>query len=123
MPFKTDIISRALKNTYFREVLYTTERTQLVVMSIPTNTDIGKEVHNGDQILIFVAGDGQVTLNGETSNVQAQDIVVVPEGTIHIVKNTGTTDLKLYTIYAPPQDNQGTLHKTIQDAQRAEKAT
>lgn len=120
MPFTTDIINRALKNTYFREVLYTTERTQLVLMSIPTGEEIGQETHNGDQIFIFVAGEGKAILNGKKVDVHAGDSVVVPAGTQHNFINTGTTDLKLYTIYAPAQHTPGTVHKTKKEAESEE---
>jgi len=115
--FNEDIVKRAKANSYFREVLATGPHSQVVVMSIPPGGDIGSEVHPDiDQVLVFVQGEGQAILNGEKSVVAADRLVLVPAGTRHNFVNTGKTDLRLYTIYAPPEHAPGTIHKTKADA-------
>ena len=42
--------------------------------------------------------------------------VVIPAGTKHNVINIGEIDLKLYSIYSPPEHKDGTVHKTKADA-------
>lgn len=116
MFFNKNIIELAKSNTYFRQVLYTTERSQVVVMSIPPQGEIGEEIHKVDQILIFVEGEGKAVLNDQPSAFHANHLVVVPAGTKHNFINTGKTDLKLYTIYAPPQHAQGVIDKTKYEA-------
>jgi mannose-6-phosphate isomerase-like protein (cupin superfamily) len=117
MAFNKDVIKLAKENTNFREVLFTTERTQLVLMSIEPGGEIGEESHKAaDQILVFVEGEGQAILNGVASPLKPGYCVVVPAGTKHNFKNTGQTALKLFTLYAPPQHKPGTIHKTKQDA-------
>ncbi len=116
MIFSQDVIKLAKENSNFRQVLFTTERTQLVLMSLVPKEDIGEEVHKADQILIFVAGEGEAILDGVSSPVLPHYVVVVPAGTRHNFKNTGTQDLKLFTIYTPPQHKPETLHKTKADA-------
>jgi len=123
MPFNEDIIRRAKANTYFREVLTTGPHSQVVVMSIPPGGDIGEEVHDDvDQTLVFVGGEGQAILDGEKSAVAADRLVHVPAGTHHNFVNTGKVDLRLYTIYAPPEHKPGTIHKTKAEADAAHAA-
>ena len=121
MFFNEDIDQRAERNTYFREVLATGEHSQIVVMCIPVGGEIGMEVHEGvDQVLIFVDGHGEAILNGERSEVSPGRLVHVPAGTQHNFVNTGSKDLRLYTIYAPPEHAPGTVHKTKAEADAAE---
>ena len=113
MSFNVDIVKKAKANSYFREVLATGPHSQVVVMSIPPGGEIGSEVHPDiDQVLIFVQGEGEAILNGEKSAIGVDRLVQVPAGTRHNFVNTGKTDLRLYTIYAPPEHAPGTIHKT-----------
>jgi mannose-6-phosphate isomerase-like protein (cupin superfamily) len=123
MPFNEDIVKRAKANSYFREVLATGPHSQVVVMSIPPGGDIGEEVHDDvDQTLVFVGGEGQAILDGEKSAVAVDRLVHVPAGTRHNFVNTGKVDLRLYTIYAPPEHKPGTIHKTKAEADAAHEA-
>jgi mannose-6-phosphate isomerase-like protein (cupin superfamily) len=123
MAFNEDIIERSTQNSYFREVVSTGPHSQVVVMSIPTDGEIGEETHdNVDQVLVFTAGEGEAILNGERSHVTAGRLVHVPAGTRHNFVNVGPGDLRLYTIYAPPEHAPGTVHHTRADAEAAEAA-
>ena len=46
---------------------------------------------------------------------------MIPAGKWHNIINTGNEPLKLYSIYAPPEHPQGTVHKTKSDAQASER--
>jgi len=117
MTFNVDIVAAAKANSSFREVLSTGPHAQVVVMSIPPRGEIGAEVHEHvDQILAFVQGEGVAILDGEESPVGRDRLVHVPAGSHHNVVNRGTTDLRLFTIYAPPQHAPGTIHRTKADA-------
>ena len=121
MAFNEDIVERAKHNTYFREVLSTGPHSQVVVMSIPPGGEIGDEVHTDvDQVLVFVWGEGVAILDGERSRVGPDRLVQVPAGTRHNFVNTGSTDLRLYTVYAPPEHAPGTIHRTKAEADQAE---
>jgi mannose-6-phosphate isomerase-like protein (cupin superfamily) len=121
MAFNVDIIGAAKANTFFREVLSTGPHAQVVVMSIPPGGEIGEEVHEDvDQVLAFVEGEGVAVLNGEESAVGPDRLVHVPAGTRHNFINRGAGDLRLYTIYAPPEHAPGTIHKTKAEADAAE---
>ncbi len=118
--FNEDIIKRVNDNTFFRQEILTNEHSQLVLMSVEPGDDIGEETHDVDQVLVFVAGEGEAILNGERSPIAANHLVVVPAGTLHNFVNTGTTPLKLFTIYAPPEEAPGTVHRDKAEAEAAE---
>jgi mannose-6-phosphate isomerase-like protein (cupin superfamily) len=123
MSFNEDIVKRAKANSYFREVLATGPHSQIVVMSIPPGGEIGSEVHPDiDQVLVFVQGEGEAILDGAKSAVGVDRLVHVPAGTRHNFVNSGKTDLRLYTIYAPPEHAPGTIHKTKAEADAAHEA-
>lgn len=121
--FNESIVERAERNSYFREVLATGPHAQIVVMSIAVGSEIGEETHAAvDQVLVFVSGEGEAILDGEHQLVGPGRIVMVPAGTRHNFINTGEGELKLYTIYAPPQHAPGTIHRTKAEADAAEAA-
>jgi mannose-6-phosphate isomerase-like protein (cupin superfamily) len=110
------------KNKYFRQVLFTGKFQQLVVMCLGPNEEIGNEIHEKvDQFFRIEKGKARFIFNGkEEHRVGAGDAVVVPAGTHHNVINASKKPLKLYTIYAPPNHMDGTVHKTKADAEAAE---
>jgi mannose-6-phosphate isomerase-like protein (cupin superfamily) len=108
------------RNEDFRRVLYTGHNLQLVLMSIPPGCEIGAEVHEDrDQFFRFEAGEGEVMVDENTYAVKADDAVIVPQGARHNVRCTGSEPLKLYTIYAPPEHIDGTVHGTVEEANAA----
>ena len=115
--FLGDIEDLTIKNDYFRNVLFTTSNSQLVVMSVAPGDDIGSEVHDLDQFIRFESGNGKVILGDYEKAVSDGDAIVVPEGVEHNVINTSETEpLKLYAVYSPPNHKKGTIHKTKEDA-------
>jgi mannose-6-phosphate isomerase-like protein (cupin superfamily) len=119
--FVGDISDLTEKNSDYRRVLYTGKNMQLVLMSLRPGEEIGEETHdNIDQFFRFEEGSGEVVINGQASNVKGDYAVVVPAGARHNVRNTGTTPLRLYTIYAPPEHKDQLVHATRQDAKAKE---
>lgn len=116
----TDIEKETEKNTDYRRVLYTARNSQLVLMNLQPGEEIGEEVHKLDQFLRFETGTGKVILDGKTHEVSGGCAVVVPAGTRHNVINTGASELKLYTVYSPPNHRDGVVHKTKKDAEANE---
>lgn len=107
----------ALENDLFRKVLYTAKNSQLVVMAIRPNEDIGEEVHELDQFLRIEAGKGKAVLDGVEHDIEDGSAIVVPAGTRHNIINTSESEvLKLYTVYSPPEHKDGTVHATKADA-------
>ena len=112
------------KNKYFRQVLYTGKFAQLVVMCLKPGEEIGREVHDTvDQFFRIEEGQAKFVFSeGEEHKVKEGDAVVVPAGTYHNVINTSKSkSLKLYTVYSPPNHPDGTIHKTKEEAEEAEK--
>ena len=119
-----DIEKQTLKNNYFRQVLFTGKHAQLVVMSLKPGEEIGNEVHhNIDQFFRIEEGEAKFVLNNKEKHIVKNGwAVVVPAGTYHnIINNSKTKKLKLYTIYSPPNHPAGTIHKTKEEAEAAEK--
>jgi len=117
------IATVAEQSADFRRVLWTGEHTQLVIMTIPPGEDIGLETHGeNDQILSFVSGVGEARVAGETKQIAAGDLVVVPAGTEHNFVNTGVNPLVLYTVYGPPDHADGVVHRTKEEGEAAEAA-
>lgn len=108
--YATNIEQETLQNTDYRRVLYTAHHSQLVLMCIKPGEEIGEEVHELDQFIRFEAGEARVILDGVEHRLMADDAVVIPQGTRHNVINVGSTDLKLYSIYSPPEHKDGTVH-------------
>ncbi|HUZ88591.1 MAG TPA: cupin domain-containing protein [Candidatus Acidoferrales bacterium] len=111
-----------IQNTDFRRVLVTGAHSQLVVMSVLPGEDIGDEVHEVDQILYVVDGQGQASLDGQSTAFEAGAMIWVPASTRHNIINTGQKPLRLFTVYAPPEHADGTVHATRADADKAEAA-
>lgn len=122
--FFANIEEKTLNNNNFRQVLFTGQHCQLVVMSLLPNEEIGMEVHqNVDQFFRIEQGTAEFTIDGEKTQANASDVVIVPAGAQHNVTNVSSNPLKLYTIYSPPNHPDGTVHRTKQDAEAAEAAS
>jgi mannose-6-phosphate isomerase-like protein (cupin superfamily) len=115
--FVQSIEDLAVANNDFRRVLYTARNCQLVVMSLKPQEEIGAEVHTLDQFFRVEAGTGEAVLDGVRTALRPGFAIVVPAGANHNIINTGTTPLKLYTLYAPPNHRDGVVHHTRQDAE------
>ena len=107
-----NIKESAKENDFFRKVLFTATKSQVVLMSLQPGEDIGSEVHEVDQIFYVVDGEGEAVLEDVSQECKKGTIVVVPAGTKHNVKNTDDEPLKLFTIYAPAQHPAGTVERT-----------
>jgi mannose-6-phosphate isomerase-like protein (cupin superfamily) len=104
----------------FRREIVTGPRSQLVVMTLRPGEEIGEEVHEGDQLLHFIAGEAEAIVEGETSLVSPGQLVFVPAGARHNFRNAGDEPVRLLTVYAPPEHEPGTVHATKAEADAAE---
>ena len=115
--YVTNIESDSLENDDFRRVLYTAKNMQLVLMSLRGKEEIGEEVHELDQFIRVEAGQGIAILDGAAHRLSDGSAVIIPAGTKHNVINASDTEeLKLYTLYGPPEHRDGTIHPTKNDA-------
>jgi mannose-6-phosphate isomerase-like protein (cupin superfamily) len=118
--FNKDMIDLATRNTFFQKEVYRDSKIQIVLMSIPAGEDIGMETHPADQSTFFVSGDGQAIVDGQSTKVGPNHLIVIPKGAEHNIVNKGTGELKLFSIYAPPAEPAGVSHKTKAEAEEAE---
>ena len=118
--YVTNIEEKTEQNETFRTVLFTGPHSQLVVMALQPGEDIGMEVHQVDQFLRIEAGEGKAILDGIEHPIKDGFAVVVPAGAHHNIVNTGTTVMKLYTVYSPANHPPETVHKTKAEAEADE---
>jgi len=120
--YSEEVERLARENEDFRRVLYTAQHTQIVLMAIPPGEEIGEETHDGtDQVLAFVAGEGEAVIEGKRSPVRAGSLCVVPSGTRHNFTVGVGSPLKLFTVYSPPEHPDGTVHRTKAEADEYER--
>lgn len=118
-PFVGDIEAETARNTDYRRVLFTTPRSQLVLMSLKPKESIGLEQHANDQFFRIEKGRAKFLINGQTSTVGPGDAVVVPANSKHNVTNASSSEpLRMYTIYSPAKHPSGTIEHTKADAER-----
>jgi mannose-6-phosphate isomerase-like protein (cupin superfamily) len=122
-----DIERATLENETFRTVVFTGEHAQLTVMRLHPGEDIGREAHpDHDQFIRIEQGQARIEFGSSESQVdETHDVAddwatVIPAGVWHNVVNTGTGELKLYSLYSPPEHPDGTVHRTKADAEAAE---
>lgn len=117
--FNIDIEKETLANDNFRKVLYTTSRSQLVLMALEPGEEIGAEVHpENDQFFRFESGQGQCMIDGHVYEVRDGSAIIVPAGAEHNVLNVSKEEkLRFYTIYSPAHHRDGTLHPTKAEAE------
>jgi len=120
--YVVDIEKETERNTDFRRVLYTGKHSQLVLMSIEPGEEIGEETHDDvDQFFRFEEGEGKVIIDGVEHHVKDGNGVIVPAGAKHNVINTSKlVNLKLYTIYSPPEHQDGIVRRTRKEAMASE---
>jgi len=104
------------ENNNFRKVLYTAKNSQLVLMSLKPGEEIGEEVHKLDQFIRIERGEGKVVMDGLETNIENGSAIVIPAGTRHNVINTSDEEMKIYTVYSPPEHRDGVIHPTKADA-------
>lgn len=117
--FNANIEKETLENTNFRKVLYTGKHSQLVLMRLKPNEEIGMEVHSdNDQFFRFEKGEGKCIIDGNEYTLGDGSVIVVPSGAEHNIINTsGVDDLKLYTIYSPAHHKDGIIRATKAEAE------
>ena len=117
--FNADIEKETLENENFRKVLYTGKRSQLVLMCLKPNEEIGMEVHpDNDQFFRFEKGQGKCVIDGNEYELKDGSAIIVPAGARHNIINTSDSEeLKLYTIYSPAHHKDGVIRATKAEAE------
>jgi mannose-6-phosphate isomerase-like protein (cupin superfamily) len=117
--FNANIEKETLENNNFRKVLYSGKHSQLVLMSLRPNEEIGMEVHpDNDQFFRFEKGEGKCIIDGNEYDLHDGSAIVVPAGAQHnIINVSASDDLKLYTIYSPAHHKDGIVRATKEEAE------
>ncbi len=114
-----NIEEKTLENENFREVLFTSQHCQLVLMSLKPHEEIGMEVHEiVDQFIRVEKGTGKAVLNGEEHTLSDGVALIIPAGVEHNIINTSEENMKLYTIYSPAHHKDQTVHKTKEEGEK-----
>lgn len=118
--FKTNLETATTNNINFRTVLYTGKHSQLVLMCLLPDEDIGMEVHtDNDQFFRFEEGNGKCIIDGNEYTVKSGDAVIIPAGAKHnIINESHSEKLKMYTLYSPAHHKDGIIRKTKVEAQK-----
>ncbi|QNN64389.1 cupin domain-containing protein [Sphingomonas rhizophila] len=117
--YHDDIEKQTTGNDDFRRVLYTGKHLQLVLMTLQSGEEIGSEVHKDrDQFFRFEEGEGTVFIDDNEYKVVDGSGIIVPAGSRHNVRNSGSGPLKLYTLYGPPEHKDGVVQSTKEEAER-----
>ena len=112
MVFKGNIEKLTLDNNYYRKVLDTNKKMQLVLMSLDIDEEIGEEVHKTiSQFIRVEKGTATAIIKGKRYYLKDGDSVIVPPNTKHNIINRGEGQLKLYTIYTPPKHSKNCVQK------------
>lgn len=120
--FKIAIEKETIENTNFRKVLYTSAHSQLVLMSLKPNEEIGEEIHrDNDQFFRFESGTGKCIIDGSVYEVRDGDAIVVPAGAKHnVINSSQSATLNMYTIYSPAHHKDGIVRNTKKEAELME---
>ena len=117
--YNANIEKETLENTNFRKVLYTGKHSQLVLMNLKPNEEIGMEIHaDNDQFFRFEKGEGKCIIDGNFYELRDGSVIIVPAGAKHnIINISSSEDLKLYTIYSPAHHKDGIVKTTKKEAE------
>ena len=118
--FNKDMAALAERNAFFQQEVYRDAKVQIVLMNLPAGQDIGMEKHPADQTTFIVSGEGQAIVDGHSTRLSANHLLVIPKGAEHDIVAKGSAPLKLFSVYAPPAEPAGVSHKTKADAETAE---
>ena len=119
-PFIADLERLVEQNDSFRQVVFTAPHSQLVAMLLAPGEDIGIETHDVDQLFLVIEGIAEAEVGGDLYELEEDGLLVVPAGTRHNILNVGDDELRLLTVYSPPEHAPGTIHRTKADAMNAE---
>lgn len=103
MAFVTNIEHDTLNNIDYRQVIYTDDHIQIVLMTLYPREDIPLEKHRGSQFIRVERGKAHIMVGSDGYDLSDGMVIIVPAQTAHYVKNSSDDLLQLYTIYSPPE--------------------
>jgi quercetin dioxygenase-like cupin family protein len=70
---------------------------------------------NGEEAIYIVRGSGRVLVDGAVDEVKEGTAVLFPQGSVHMLQNTGAEEMKVACFFAPPSDL--TTYKFFEDVE------
>lgn len=110
-PFAFNIEKVTVENKAYRYVVWTGNNLQVVLMSLLPSEVIDMELHpNIDQFFRVEKGKMKARIgkvpydqtNFYEYHLGDGDVLLIPRGHYHEIANEGSDELKLYSIYSPP---------------------
>lgn len=124
LPWVVDVEEITLENAMFRRSQWTGRYLQMTLMSIPPGGEIGGEIHpDNDQFIRLEQGTAQVLMGTSAAAITFDQVVTddwavfIPAGYWHNLVNIGEEEVKLYSIYSPPEHPKGTVHVTFEESE------
>ena len=59
---------------------------------------------NGEELIYIIRGSGRVMVDGEVEAVKEGSVVLYPQGSVHMLQNNGSEEMKAICFFAPASD-------------------
>lgn len=104
---ETDVPETALPGRYLRWLangnsLPAKNLSFCVIRVMPGDTVKPAHSHpNSEELIYIITGNGKVMIENEVGEVAAGSAVLFEQGKVHMLKNTGDTEMKVACFFAP----------------------
>jgi quercetin dioxygenase-like cupin family protein len=78
----------------------------VIYFAVPPGKRLGRHTDTAEETQYFVSGSGNLLLDEGAKPVRAGDVIVLTEGTMHDLHNTGSEDLRVIGFFAAPEVSQ-----------------
>ncbi len=78
----------------------------VIYFAVPPGKRLGRHTDTAEETQLFLSGTGDLLLDDGAKPVKAGDVIVLTEGTMHDIHNTGDEDLRVIGFFAAPQVEQ-----------------
>ena len=96
---------RRLRWLVNRKLLNAAHLSVCVVRIAPGETVKPAHSHpNGEEVVYIIRGCGRVMVDGVVDAVKEGTAILFPQGSVHMVQNSGGEEMKAICFYAPPSD-------------------
>ncbi|MBS1890345.1 MAG: cupin domain-containing protein [Actinobacteria bacterium] len=82
------------------------EQSATIYFAVPPGDRLGKHIDTAEETQFVVSGQGELLLDEGARPIRPGDVFVLPEGTSHDLRNTGTEDLRIIAFFSKPQVEQ-----------------
>jgi quercetin dioxygenase-like cupin family protein len=82
------------------------DRSTVIYFAVPPGKRLGRHTDTAEETQFILGGSGELLLDDGAKPVRAGDVVVLTEGTMHDLNNTGDEDLQVIGFFAAPSVEQ-----------------